>query len=79
MTTPPQQGLQIIIYKMKRRKSWDMYLHWLRDKKFLNQFKILWDKGEHNGADYFTKHHSIKHHRITRPDYLRDLINLISE
>ena len=45
--------------QMKRSKSWDMNLHWLRNKEFLKKFKILWDKGEHNGADYFTKHHSI--------------------
>ena len=57
--------------QMKRSKSWDMNLHWLRDKEFLKQFKILWGKGEHNGADYFTKHHSIKHHRLTRSDYVR--------
>ena len=58
--------------KMKWRKLRDMNLHWLRDKEFLKQFRILWEKGEHTGADYFTKHHSIKHRRKTTPDYVPD-------
>ena len=56
-----------------------MNLHWLREKEFFKQFKIIWDKGKHNGACYFTKPHSIKHHIIARSEYVQELINLISE
>ena len=57
---------------MKKSKSWDMNLHWLRDKETLNDFKIIWDKGKNNGTDYFTKNHPIIHHRRMRPKYIRD-------
>ena len=35
-----------------------------------NQFHIKWDKGIHNIADYFTKHHPPSHHRTKRYDYI---------
>ncbi len=41
--------------QMKKSKSWDMNLHWLRDIETLNDFKIVWDKGKTDRADYFTK------------------------
>ena len=56
--------------RVKRSKSWDMRYNWLRDRSAQNQFKIRWDKGIYNLADYFTKHHSPTHHRIKRYDYI---------
>ena len=55
--------------RVKRFKSWDMCYIWLRDCSAQQQFKIRWDKGIYNLADYFTKHHHFK-----RYDYiLKDL------
>ena len=31
--------------QMKESKTWDMKLHWLRDKQNTNHFKVFWDKG----------------------------------
>ena len=56
----------------KKSKSWDMRFYWLRDKKTQQLLNFYWEKGKNNYADYFTKHHSIKHHRSTRPTYIRD-------
>ena len=49
-----------------------MNLHWLRDKECLQQFKILWEKGKWNRADYFSKHHTMKHPRLMRPQYVQN-------
>ena len=56
--------------KQKLSKSWEMRLNWLRDRTLQKQFKVFWDKGSNNWADYFTKHHSAKHHRVMRPKYV---------
>ena len=56
--------------KQKMSKSWDMRLKWLRDRTLQKQFKVFWNKGSNNWADYFTKHHSAKHHRVLRPKYV---------
>ena len=58
--------------QMKKSKLWDMNLHWLRDKENLKHFDFIWRKGENNYADYPTKNHPIKHHRLMRPIYVRD-------
>ena len=61
--------------QMKMSKTWDMQLHWLRDKENQIFFKVFWDKGQNKGADYFTKHHPTVHHRRVRQErnYVRDL------
>ena len=56
--------------RMKRAKTWDMRWNWLRQKQQRLIFKILWEKGARNKADYFTKHHPPNHHRERRYDYL---------
>jgi len=60
----------------KRSKSWDMRYHWLRKKQTKDVFRIFWDKGSNNHADYFTKHHPAKHHLEVRRtlQYVRDRI-----
>ena len=60
--------------QMKRSKTWDMHLHWLRDKTKQKFFSVYWDKGANNHADYFTKHHPTVHHRTIRNSkiYVRD-------
>ena len=49
--------------RQRKSKSWGMKFHWLRDEQHQKKFRIFWDKGIHNDADYFTKHHPITHHR----------------
>ena len=56
----------------KRSKSWDMRYYWLRDKLLQKNLIFFWEKGQSNYADYFTKHHTTKHHRMIRPIYIRD-------
>lgn len=56
--------------KVKRSKSWDMRYNWLRDRVAQDQFNIKWDKGAHNLADYFTKHHPPSHHKNIRSTYI---------
>lgn len=59
----------------KKSKSWDMRLCWLRDRELQSQFKVFWERGSKNDADYFTKHHPIKYHRTIRPIYVRDMLS----
>ena len=40
----------------KKSKTWDMQLWWLKDRMIRQHFKIFWDVGGNNWADYFTKH-----------------------
>ena len=54
----------------KRSKSWDMRYYWLRDRLAQQQFNFYWDKGSKTYADYHTKYHAMKHHRIMRPKYV---------
>ena len=59
--------------QLKQSKSWDMNLHWLRDKETQKDFKVTWSAGKSNTADYFSKvTHTIRHHRQQRPNYVRD-------
>ena len=61
--------------QMRQSKTWDMHLHWLRDKELTEYIKVFYDKGKNNGADYHTKHHPTVHHRRVRLDrkYVRDI------
>ena len=56
----------------KRSKSWDMRYYWLRDRLAQLQFRFFGDKGSNNNADYHTKHHPTKYHRLMRSRYVRD-------
>ena len=64
--------------QLKKSKSWDMNLHWLRDRENNKEFKVHWERGIYNTSDYFTKHHSISHHKNERPKYIKDKINALS-
>jgi hypothetical protein len=56
----------------KKSKSWDMRFYWLRDRQTNKDFKIFWEKGETNHADYFTKHHTSQYHQDVRSRYVKD-------
>ena len=60
-------------------KFWDMRYYCLRDRLTQLQFIFFWDKGSNNHADYPTKHHATKHHRVMRPRYVQDKLNMIVE
>ena len=46
----------------RRIKSLEMRLNWLKCRESQDQFRIFWDKGSHNLADYHTKHHPPEYH-----------------
>ena len=52
--------------QQKKSKSFDMRLHWLRDRINNSQFETCWMKGEFNYADYYSKHHPAAHHKKMR-------------
>ena len=58
----------------KKSKSWDMRYYWLRDKKDHQYFHYYWAPGNVNYADYFTKHHTTRHHRENRSKYVQDTV-----
>jgi hypothetical protein len=56
--------------KQKRTKAMDMHFYWIKDWVKQGQFKNYWGPGFQNVADYFTKHHSLAHHKIIRNVYI---------
>ena len=58
------------LLKEKRSKSWDMRLHWLKDRVRQKHFYIFWDKGANNMADYATKHFTPSYHQKIRSLYV---------
>ena len=54
----------------KRTKAMDMRFHWLRDRECQEQFRIYWQPGKLNYADYWTKHHPAKHHTNIRRQFI---------
>ena len=65
--------------KEKRSKSWDMRWWWLQDRVKQKEFKIWWDKGVNNLADYHTKHFPPSHHQKVRPTYILKGNNLSTD
>jgi hypothetical protein len=47
--------------------SMDLHLWWLHCQESQLQFHYYWDKGSHNWADYYTKHHPPIYHEANRP------------
>jgi hypothetical protein len=58
--------------KQKRSKAMDMRYYWMRDRVRQKQFRIHWEPGTENKADYFTKHHPPAHHKTIRSTYMYD-------
>ena len=56
--------------RQRRSISIDMRFYWVRDRVKQGKFLVYWIYGEHNLADYFTKHHPTSHHRAQRIIYL---------
>ena len=56
--------------KQLRSKAIDMRYYWVRDCIGQKQFKLIWNPGIENLADYFTKHHSPAHQKRMQQIYL---------
>jgi hypothetical protein len=56
--------------KQKRTKAMDMHFCWIKDRAKQGQFNVYWGPGYQNLADYFTKHHSLAHHKRMREIYI---------
>jgi hypothetical protein len=46
----------------KQTKAMDMRFHWLQDQECQQRFRIYWQSGMLNYANYWTKHHPETHH-----------------
>jgi hypothetical protein len=66
-------GIMNRTVKQQRSKAIDMRFYWVRDRVDQKQFRIFWAPGATNIADYYTKHHSAKHHQYMRPLILNQL------
>ena len=53
--------------KHKHSKAIDMHFHWVRDCVHQHQFRIYWQPGTDNLANYSTKHHPATHHQAMQP------------
>ncbi len=60
----------------RHTKAIDMCFHWLRDREAQGHFKIYWQLGNTNLADYFTKHHPPAHHVKVRAECLTSVKDL---
>ena len=60
----------------KHTKAMDMRFHWLHNCKCQEKFCIYWRPDKNNYADYWTKHHSAKHHRDMRCEFITPIIVL---
>ena len=65
-------GIALDTVKQKRSKAIDVRFHWIRDRVRQNHFLVEWKPGSTNLADFFTKAHSVKHHREVRHFYVKD-------
>ena len=50
-------GILNATMRQKRSKHYDMKIWWFRDQIKKGLFRLFWEKGCLNLADYFTKHH----------------------
>ena len=65
-------GIMNDTVKQKRSKAIDMRYYWLKDRVKQEMFRVHWEPGTENKADYFTKHHPPAHHKQMRPTYLHE-------
>ena len=45
----------------KRTKATEIRFHWIQDRECHKQFRIYWQPGKLNYADYWTEHHVAQH------------------
>jgi hypothetical protein len=66
-------GIANNLVKPCKSKSMDMRFHWMQDRVAQGQYKVIWQAGRDNTADYFTKVHPPAHHRRRRHLYVDTL------
>jgi hypothetical protein len=49
-----------------------MRFHLMKERIQQQQFHLYWEKDALNMADYFTKHHPPRHHKLMRHKYLQN-------
>ena len=64
------EGILNNTVKKRRLKAMDIRFYRVKCRMAQGQFKLLWQSGRENLADYFTKLHAKVHHKITRPLYV---------
>ena len=47
----------------------NMRYFWISDQKTSRDFLVEWKSGQENIAEYFTKHHYVRHHKRVLPIY----------
>ena len=65
-------------FRQRKSKSMDMRFYWVRDRVKQKQFRIFWEKGASNLADYFTKHFPPSHHKEMRGTYVLNQICFVN-
>ena len=63
-------GIANSTIKRQRSRAMNKNFFWIIDQVDLKNFCVVWAPGLKNLADYFTKHHTAKHHMKVRPYYL---------
>ena len=71
------QGIINKTMKQRRSKAMDMRFHWLQDRAQQKQIQIQWAPSKTNYADFYTKHHSAKHHKNMRRTYIHEKSNVL--
>jgi hypothetical protein len=62
----------------KSSKAMDMRFYWVRDRIAQQQYRVYWEPGGENLADYFTKHQSPTHHKEIGRQYVHNkLVTMI--
>ena len=61
---------------LKALKAMNMQFHWLHNCERQRIFRYYWRPEPFNKGDYYSKHHSAKHHVLTRPEILTPLMYL---
>ena len=56
----------------KRSKAYDMRVNWLKCREAQKQFKLIWEPGRLNKADYHSKVHTSREYQNKRKDYVRN-------
>jgi hypothetical protein len=56
--------------KQQQSRLMEMHFFWVGDKVAQAMYKLIWQPGSENLADYQSKHHMGLHHVAIRPYYL---------
>ncbi len=60
-------GIAADTVSQRMSKATDMRLHWIRDRVHQGHFRVLFIRGLHNVADFFTKPLPVARHRVLVP------------